>query len=131
MVQKATQMSKFHCDLCNVSAMSAAGLHQHVTSEHFPAYHKGLLLPPANEVWGKVMFLHLTVCSQGGSASNGGRPPPKSDITGYGQRAGGTHPTEMHSCFKKNNYCFRYERPFSSYQIYQLFCFIYEKNCIH
>ena len=24
-----------------------------------------LLLPPANEVWGKVMFLHLSVCPQG------------------------------------------------------------------
>ena len=24
------------------------------------------LLPPAKEVWGKVMFLHLSVCSQGG-----------------------------------------------------------------
>ena len=39
----------------------------------------------------------------GGSASGGmglGRPPPPSpsDNTGYGQRAGGTHPTGMHSC---------------------------------
>ena len=30
-----------------------------------------------------------------------GRPPlpPPSDTTGYGQQAGGTHPTGMHSCF--------------------------------
>ena len=34
-VQKATQMSKYHCDLCNVSAMSAAGLRQHMTSKWF------------------------------------------------------------------------------------------------
>ena len=29
-------------------------------------------------------------------------PPPSvaSDIMGYGQQAGGTHPTGMHSCFK-------------------------------
>ena len=26
-------------------------------------------------------------------------PPPQSDTTGYGQRAGGTHPTVMYSCF--------------------------------
>ena len=46
-----------------------------------------VLLPPANEVWGKVMFLHLSVClftaggwsaSVGGSASRGdwADPPP-------------------------------------------------------
>ena len=35
----------------------------------------------------------------GGSASSGvGQTPPPSDTTGYGQRAGGTHPTIMHSC---------------------------------
>ena len=77
------------------------------------------LLPPANEVWGKVMFLHLCVILfTGGSASRGGLHPggsasraglhrkgrglgrslPKSDTTGRGQQAGGTHPTGMHSC---------------------------------
>ena len=40
----------------------------------------------------------------GGSASGGVHPegvdrPPQGDTTGYGQRAGGTHPTGMHSCF--------------------------------
>ena len=41
------------------------------------------------------------VCIQGGSTSSeGGLPPsPPSDTRGYGQQAGGTHPTEMHSCF--------------------------------
>ena len=31
------------------------------------------------------------------SRDGSGRPPP--DTTGYGQRAGGTHPTALHSCF--------------------------------
>ena len=35
------------------------------------------------------------VCIQGGGL---GTPRP-SDTTGYGQRAGGTHPTGIHSCF--------------------------------
>ena len=76
------------------------------------------LLPPANEVWGKVMFSQVSVIqSTGGSASReevsasrrrgvciqeegGVIPPcPPSDTTGYGQRAGGTHPTGIHSRF--------------------------------
>ena len=33
----------------------------------------GPSLPPTNEVWGKVMFLHLSVCSQGeGGLHRGG-----------------------------------------------------------
>ena len=77
-----------------------------------------LLLPPSNEVWGKVMFFHLCVIlftggrsasggeslPPGGSAFGGvcidwglGRPP---STTGYGQQAGGTHPTGMHPCFE-------------------------------
>ena len=35
------------------------------------------------------------ICIQGGWADT---PPPKSDSTEYGQRAGGAHPTGMHSC---------------------------------
>ena len=48
-----------------------------------------------------VGVLPLGVCIQRGwSASGGvGSGPPQSDTTGYGQREGGTHPTEMHSCF--------------------------------
>ena len=73
-----------------------------------------LLLPPANEVWGKVMFLHLSVIlfTGGGSASKGsasgevyiqgvGQTPLDADplsTMGYSQQAGGTHPTGMHSC---------------------------------
>ena len=35
-----------------------------------------------------------------GSASTGGwADRPQSDTMGYGQRAGGTHPTGMHPCF--------------------------------
>ena len=67
----------------------------------------------------KVMFLHLYVSHSvhggvhpgglhsrgvciGGGLHPGGSPsvgrPPQSDTTGYGQRAGGTHPTGMHFC---------------------------------
>ena len=68
---------------------------------------------PQTNVLGKVMFLHpcvilftggvgFPVCITGhmtrGSASRGVGPPPR-DTTGYGQRAGGTHPTGMHSCY--------------------------------
>ena len=87
-----------------------------------------ICLPPTNEVWGKVMFLHLCVIlftggglhpgglhpggvcigEGGGSASRGvciqeagGGQTPLSDTTGYSQLTGGTHPTGMHSCFKK------------------------------
>ena len=73
-----------------------------------------LFLPPANEVWGKVMFSQASVAlstsgggglhqrgrsasGAGGAASGGvGQTPP--DTTGYGQQSGGTHPTGMHSC---------------------------------
>ena len=73
--------------------------------------------------WGKVMFLHvwLSFCSQGGvclsacwdtthppqEQTPSSPPPPGSrHPTGavhagrYGQQAGGTHPTGMHSCLK-------------------------------
>ena len=69
-----------------------------------------LLLAPANEVWGKVIFLHLFVIlfTGGGGLSAsvhaGIPPPPGADTPGakhagrYGQRADGTHPTGMQSC---------------------------------
>ena len=86
-----------------------------------------LLLPPANEVWGKVIFSQACVIlfTRGGvgfpacitghnweglhpgreSASRGvclkgvgQNPPPQLNTVGYGQQAGGTHPTGMHSC---------------------------------
>ena len=47
------------------------------------------------------MFLRVSVILSlgGGSASRGGwADPPPPDTTGYGLRAGGTHPTGMHSC---------------------------------
>ena len=65
---------------------------------------------PANEVWGKVIFLHLSVLlftggglaskhesqvtglQPGGSASRGLAHPPGT------RKAGGTHPTGMLSC---------------------------------
>ena len=76
-------------------------------------------LPPANEVWGKVIFLHLSVilftggglpqCMLGYHPPGPCNPPklctprpctpPGTEHAGrYGQRAGGTHPTGMQSC---------------------------------
>ena len=66
------------------------------------------LLPPANEVWGKVICLQVCVCPQGwvclllggvwsaGSGSGGClvKTPPPTTATA----PGGTHPTGMHSC---------------------------------
>ena len=37
---------------------------------------KHILLPPTNEVWGKVMFLHLSFCSRGICIRGGGADPP-------------------------------------------------------
>ena len=90
----------------------------------YPTGHQ-LLLPPANEVWGKVICLQACVCPRGclvggvpglgglvlggavcliqaglpglGGSGPGGawwRPPRTATA------AGGTHPTEMHSCLK-------------------------------
>ena len=71
-------------------------------------------LPPANEVWGKVMFLHLSVSHfvRGGylpycilgythpqADTDVASPPPHPPVTtGYGQQAGSMHPTGMHTC---------------------------------
>ena len=52
----------------------------------------GCFLPPANEVWGKVIF-------SGTPPPGPGTPPPGAEHAGrYGQRAGGMHPTGMQSC---------------------------------
>ena len=85
----------------------------------FPVGGGGGLLPPANEVWGKVIFLHQfvilftgggvpgrytppgqvhplragTPLAWAGTPPRAGTPPLR-----YGQRAGGTHPTGMQSC---------------------------------
>ena len=82
-----------------------------------------LLLPPVN-VWGKVIFLHLSVILfTGGSTSlhAGIHPlgadtpqdlrqaPPTAVHAGrYGQQAGGTHPNGMQSCSK--GFCTKVER---------------------
>ena len=78
-----------------------------------------ILLPPANEVWGKVISLHLSVILFTGGGVPGkvptraGTPPwqvtppgryippgrypcgkyPRQCMLGYSQQAGGTHPT--------------------------------------
>ena len=68
------------------------------------------LLPPANEVWGKDIFLHLSVILFTGGGKYLGRyhpgrytpgqmhPPPRQCMLRYCQQAGSTHPTGMHSC---------------------------------
>ena len=55
---------------------------------------------------GNVFTRVLLLCSQGdlhpgGSASGGGlgRPPLPTRTMGYGQQAGGTHPTGMHTSY--------------------------------
>ena len=67
---------------------------------------------------GKVMFLHLSVILSTRRVSTSGprgspwvdtlppradtpprQTPPAQCMLGYGQQAGGTHPTGMHSCF--------------------------------
>ena len=69
------------------------------------------------QVWGKVMFLHLYVILFTGRgvcpvACWDTHPPRQTppgrhprDTTGYGQQAGGTHPTGMHTC---NFYLYHY-----------------------
>ena len=79
---------------------------------------EAVLLPPANEVCEGYVFTPVcqSFCSQGGSIW-AGNPPPRTRHTPqdqihpwdqvhppavhagrYGQQAGGTHPTGMHSC---------------------------------
>ena len=63
--------------------------------------------------WGKVMFLHLSVILFTGGISHtfpGRHPSPQADtapsvqcMLGYGQQAGGTHPTGMQCCFKSKS----------------------------
>ena len=72
-----------------------------------------VLLRPANEVWGKVMFSQVFVCSQGDvflwvwvcahtpwicTHTHLDTPPP------HGQQAGGTYSTGMLSCFYRRDF---------------------------
>ena len=45
----------------------------------------------------KVMFSQVSVCPWGGRPPPG-QSPPTQCMLGYGQQAGGTHPTGMQSC---------------------------------
>ena len=69
--------------------------------------HRGELHPGGVCIWGGgsasrgvgVCIQGEGVCIQeGGDLHPGGLGRPPSDTTGYGQRAGGTHPTGMHFC---------------------------------
>ena len=80
------------------------------------------------------MFLHLFVIPfiRGGSASRGsayrggglhtgvgvGQTPPPLDTMGYGQRAGGTHPTGMHFCVYYIYYSFVWPQPFYEHKMF-------------
>ena len=62
------------------------------------------LLPPANEVCEGYVFTGVCL-HRGGGLHPGGADPPDTDphphpsgTMGYGQGAGGTYPTGMHSC---------------------------------
>ena len=87
--------------------------YEHESELFFNACH---LLPPANEVWGKVIFLHLfvivfmgglclsarwdtTATPQNHAPPGTMHPSPAAEHAGrYGQRAGSTHSTGMQSC---------------------------------
>ena len=63
-----------------------------------------IFLPPANEVWGKVIFLHLSVILFTGESVPlhnthplGRHPSPW--IPQDSQQAGFTYPTRKHTCF--------------------------------
>ena len=69
----------------------------------YASYWYAFLLPPANEE--RVMLPQVCVSSGGGVSTTthpegvSTRPPPDTwDTTGYGQQAGGMHPTGMRSC---------------------------------
>ena len=102
--------------------------------------HLWLFVPPANEVWGKVIFSQACVipsihkgggvgwlssmhhrshdwgvciqdgvCIQGRFGRTSLHPQPPLDTIRYGQQAGGTHPTGMHSCLFSDHFCRWYD----------------------
>ena len=94
--------------------------HQHHV-QCFPDNKFQMLIPPANEVWEGYVFTGVCLSTGGGvcpfacwdtpllgrhppSRHPTGRPPTDTPgktppMLGYGQQAGGTHPTGMHSCW--------------------------------
>ena len=67
----------------------------------FLGWDEGVYYRPQTK-FAKVMFLHVSVCPRGGVPGGvppwAGTPSPQC-MLGYGQQAGGTHPTGMYSCF--------------------------------
>ena len=72
-----------------------------------------MFLPPANEDCEGYVF--TGVCPRGSAPLQSGihtlwadtsTPSPAQCMLGYGQQAGGTHPTGMHSCSSIFLYCF-------------------------
>ena len=88
-----------------------------VAHQGFPRQGANLLLPPATKLGQGNIFRSVCqeFCSQGGSTQTlplpgAGTPPPPPrsrhspgavHAGRYGQEAGGTHPTGMHSCLPK------------------------------
>ena len=62
------------------------------------------LLPPANDVWGKVMLLRLSVCSQGsGGLTAGGVGLHPGGLHFRGSASGSLHPRE--SAYRGRGFC--------------------------
>ena len=65
--------------------------------------------------WRRLCFPRcLSVHRVGVSASGPGWVAPSQCMLGYGQQAGGTHPTGMHSCFSNISSCPVKKLPFKS-----------------
>ena len=108
-VQPAVHVGKSWDDLNDISL----GCHGTVISFHSkctPYHSDHILLPPANEVCEGYVKVFTGVClSTGGlphcilGYTSPGQTPPAQCMLGYGQQAGGTHPTGMHSCSAREN----------------------------
>ena len=65
-------------------------------------FKKRALFIARNEVCEGYVFIGVCLSTGWGKVCMGegvGQTPPQSDTMGYGQLAGGTHPTGIHSCW--------------------------------
>ena len=65
-------------------------------------FKKRALFIARNEVCEGYVFIGVCLSTGVGEGLHGGggwADPPQSDTMGYGQLAGGTHPTGIHSCW--------------------------------
>ena len=102
-------LHRLHNILCNTEILTDGGFLYTCTLIPVGSY---AILPPANEVWGKVIFSQASVCPQEGGgwqtppretplqadAPPGRHPSPgQTPLQETATEAGGTHPTGMHS----------------------------------